>query len=208
MFAPGRLDEGQGIEAAMVANKAKYHKTCRLNYNATMLQKAEKRELDAGGESSGTLHKYPRPHSSETRQDNCFFCQQPPGHDGLHAAATFQLDQKVSTCPTLLQDTQLLRKLSAGDMVAIEAKYHIQCLVGLYNRARDANLEDLDDNGQGQAASASSIAFAKLFLYIEETRQDAETAPANSLAELVKVHKSRMAQLGVEVDNRVHSNRL
>ena len=28
-----RIDEGQGIEAAMVINEAKWHKTCRPRYN-------------------------------------------------------------------------------------------------------------------------------------------------------------------------------
>ena len=109
------------------------------------------------------------------RQDTCFFCRQPAGHDGLCEAATFQLDHRVHTCATLLEDTELLRQLSAGDMVAIEAKYHIKCLVSLYNSARKANLEGLDDNGQGNAASVSDIVFAELVLYIEETRQDEET---------------------------------
>ena len=38
-----RIDEGEGIEAAMVANQVKWHHTCRLRYNNTMLQRAEKR---------------------------------------------------------------------------------------------------------------------------------------------------------------------
>ena len=38
----GRLNEG-GIEAAMVANKAQYHHTCRLKYNETELKRAKKR---------------------------------------------------------------------------------------------------------------------------------------------------------------------
>ena len=39
-----RLDEGHGIEAAMVANKAQYHQTCRLKYNETMLKKSKKNQ--------------------------------------------------------------------------------------------------------------------------------------------------------------------
>ena len=42
-FQIGQLDEGHGIEAAMVANKAQYHHTCRLKYNETMLKRAKKR---------------------------------------------------------------------------------------------------------------------------------------------------------------------
>ena len=47
--------------------------------------------------------------------------------------------------------------------------------------------------------------FAELVLYIEETRQRDETIPVFKLAELSQLYKSRMEQLGVDVDNRVHS---
>ena len=74
-------------------------------------------------------------------------------------------------------------------MVAIEAKYHIKGLVGLYNCVRKTDLEGLDDNGQGNAASVSDIVFAELVLYIEETRQGEETAPIFKLSELAQFYK-------------------
>ena len=36
----------------------------------------------------------------------------------------------------LTGDSLLMAKLSLGDMVAYEAKYHTKCLLTLYNRAR------------------------------------------------------------------------
>ena len=45
-----RLNEGCGIEAAMVANNALYHQACKLKYNNTKLQRAEKRTFDTEGE--------------------------------------------------------------------------------------------------------------------------------------------------------------
>lgn len=35
--------------------------------------------------------------------------------------------RQVKVCAELLEDTELLAKLSVGDMVAIEAKYHTKC---------------------------------------------------------------------------------
>jgi hypothetical protein len=46
------------------------------------------------------------------------------------------VDARVREYATALQDQKLLAKLSEGDLVAIEAKYHPACLVLLYNRAR------------------------------------------------------------------------
>ena len=53
----------------------------------------------------------------------------------------------------------------------------------------------------------SAIVFDELALYIEETRQD-ETAPVFSLANLVNFYQSRMEQLGIQLDTRVHSTQL
>ncbi len=48
----------------------------------------------------------------------------------------FGLDARVRECALQLQDQNLLAKLSTGDLIALEAKYHVQCLVSLYNKAR------------------------------------------------------------------------
>ncbi|KAJ8407186.1 hypothetical protein AAFF_G00288620 [Aldrovandia affinis] len=54
----------------------------------------------------------------------------------------------------------------------------------------------------------SAVVFAELVLYIEEARQDEETAPVFRLADLVQLYQSRIEQLGVQLDTRVHSTRL
>lgn len=54
----------------------------------------------------------------------------------------------------------------------------------------------------------AGVVFAELVLYIEETRLDEETAPVFKLADLTQLYQSRMEQLGVELDPRVHSTRL
>ncbi len=56
---------------------------------------------------------------------------------------------------TLVEDTVLLGKLSVGDMIALEAKYHTKCLLGLYNRARKIKTDASQDEPQ-----VSGIAFA------------------------------------------------
>ena len=40
---PARLDEGGGIEETLMRNRAKYHQSCRLLFNNTKLQRAQKR---------------------------------------------------------------------------------------------------------------------------------------------------------------------
>ena len=65
----------------------------------------------------------------------------------LHVS-TYDTDVKVRRCATVLEDTALLAKLASGDMIALEAKYHLKCLSTLYNRARatDSTSSDSDSN--------------------------------------------------------------
>ena len=46
-------------------------------------------------------------------------------------------------------DKQLLAKVSSGDLVASEAKYHAKCLVALYNAAARAKTSEQNDNCEG-----------------------------------------------------------
>ena len=62
----------------------------------------------------------------------------------------------------------MLAKLAAGDMIAIEAKYHNRCLCALYNRARLASPMDTD----GVEACMHGIAFAELVVFLENASSD------------------------------------
>ena len=49
---------------------------------------------------------------------------------------TMNLDKRLNDCVQTLNDEKLMAKLSGGDAIAQELKYHSTCLVGLYNRER------------------------------------------------------------------------
>ena len=67
------MNEGQGIEAAMISNKAKWHKPCRLRYNNQMLQRAEKRKHQSPVKDYA-LHKRSRLQPScKSGEKLCFF---------------------------------------------------------------------------------------------------------------------------------------
>ena len=54
----------------------------------------------------------------------------------------------------------------------------------------------------------SGIVFAELVQYIEEAMLDEEIAQVFKLANLVELYQSRMQQLGVKLETKVHSTRL
>ena len=204
-----RLDEGQGVEATMVAHQAKWHKTCMLKYNNTMLRRAEKRLIassSAFGSTDNVPGKRARTHSSEatTSDTSCFFCGK-SGTETLHEVATFQVDTRVRKCAAQVGDNELMARLSMGDMVALEAKYHSKCLLALYYRAKTTVEAEQKTDHEGVM---SRIVLAELVLYIEETPLEEGTAPVFRLADLAKLYTTRMEQLGVALCKKVTSTRL
>ena len=198
-----RLNEGQGIETAMITNKVKWHKTCRLHYNNQMLQRAGKRE-----HQSPEIDDAPRKCSrlkSLLKSDGklCFFCGEEGGTDGLHELTTFQVDQRVHKCAKLTGDSFLLAKLSLGDMVALEAKYHTKCLLALYNRARKVQAPQQQISSKDDVVSG--IIFAELVMYIEEVCLEASISPVFKLTDISQLYMSRMQQFGVMRDKRMHT---
>ena len=126
-----RLNEGEGIEASFQQHKATWHDSCRLKFNKTKLQRAEKRKaVPDDSSSSNSPRKYTRRSLEKLPNPihQCFFCgKQAEGEDSLHRASTLELDARVRHCALQLQDKPLLAKLSAGDMVAQDAEYHVKC---------------------------------------------------------------------------------
>ena len=57
-------------------------------------------------------------------------------------ASTFGVDFHMWQCAMKLQDEKLLAKLSAGALIAQDTQYHLQCLVSLYNKAREKKMPE------------------------------------------------------------------
>jgi hypothetical protein len=82
---------------------------------------------------------------------------------------TKQLNDKVTECALALSDGKLLAKLSGGDAVALELKYHHVCLVALYNRY-SAHLNSISQEKSDKSdKDAYPLAFSELVIYITET---------------------------------------
>jgi len=114
-----QLDEGQGIAATLAAHQAKWHKSCRVKYNTTKLQRARKRGHSEGSPAASTsTDEYKQTRCKAACVDNirnhlCFFCHQQLGSE-FHQVATLELDKHVRNAAEFLEDTTLLAQLSAG----------------------------------------------------------------------------------------------
>ena len=116
---PARLDEGGGIEAGQVSHK--------LSTNVQQHQiSASKRQSDAqSNEIDEGL-------TNRRRTSGDIFCDEISTESGL---MTMNLNT-VHECGQTLNDGKLLTKLSGGNAIAQELKYHYVCLSGFYNRER------------------------------------------------------------------------
>ena len=207
-FNINELDSGNGIELTLKINNACWHKSCRNQINSAKIKRAVKRKNETEVNSSQVSPTKTRRSSGASAQNNentekCFFCDQ--ADDVLHKVSTFQIDNKVRKFATELNDTKLLSKLAAGDMVAIDTTYHKKCIVAFYNRAR----KHVSGNaGESEKSRLYAIAFAELVSYVEQAKESQDSRPLFTLAELSKLFSSILEDLGLDQESRVHTTRL
>ena len=67
----------------------------------------------------------------------CFFCDKDDRDMKLHQCQIFQVQRMIEGIAQEIGDTKVLAKLSAGDVIAIQAKYHCKCLAAYYNKKRN-----------------------------------------------------------------------
>ena len=96
----------------------------------------------------------------------CLFCQQEDGH--LHEFRTLEADETVRQMAKELQETELMARMESGDLIAIEAKYHLECLTGLRNRYWSLIRKNAKDfGGCSEEKMLKARVLVKLFTYIE-----------------------------------------
>ena len=203
---PARLDEGDGIEATLRKNAAKYHVNCRLLFNNTKLDRARKRQSNDQTSNTETSRAKLR----RTSHDNevCIFCEKVAPASDLRQASTKGLDLKLRECAEILSDGKLLAKLTGGDVIAQEFKYHHACLCALYNRKR-SYLRSLEKD-QGSTESESDVyplVLSELMTYIVENNLCSDDPVTFRLADICHLYQQRLEQLGVESPS-VNSTRL
>ena len=114
-------------------NQTKWHKTCHLKFAPSKLLWLQKRKLSLEPGSVQQQRKSKRQRTSHNSdQNSCMFCSEISGT--LHNCTTMKLDQDIRRMATELQDSLLLARISSGDLVATETKYHFNCLSAFKNK--------------------------------------------------------------------------
>ena len=117
------------------------------------------------------------------------------------------MDLRVRNCAQVLQDTALLAKLSAGDLVAQEEKYQTKCLVALYNKAERIENSQSASESSRHESMCHAIALADIVRYIEDAKYDQTVSPVFQMTELISMYSDRLKQLGIDIPT-IHSTRL
>lgn len=125
-----------------MTNRAKFHSTCRYKFNNTELKRKaafDSKQKDTltdfniadvdinKPDYTGIPKKLPRRQSAGEEQNICIFCEKKASLSELRQASTFKLNAKLRECAAKL-------RLSAGDVISTEEKYHPECLVKLYRK--------------------------------------------------------------------------
>ena len=142
--------------------------------------------------TDGTRKSIPRKVQGP-KSTTCFLCETDGGE--LREAMTINVNSRINECARLLSDQNLLAKMSAGDVIAQEMKYHPTCLVLLYNRERDyLKAPNEDEQAKKHLKEAYLIAFSELVTYIYEKKAGNDSTDQNmfKLADLAKLHKQRL----------------
>ena len=182
-----------------VSHSASWHKSCHLKFNNSKLAKTnKKREPNPDGEE-----KRPSKRKSLDVQ-KCIFCEKGEEENVLHEVSTLDTDKNIRDMITELNDTLLLARIIGGDLIAMEAKYHLTCLTKLRNRYRSHTRK------AGQAAENTdekmneSRAFVELTSYIEKS-VDSGTL-LFKLNEVHDLYVTRLKELGIK--KQVNKTRL
>ncbi len=98
---------------------------------------------------------------------------------------------------TDLQDTALLSTIGCGDLVALDAKYHLACFAGLRNRHRSFIRKQQDSHStRTEEMRTQARAFAELIAYVENAVDSGTFCFKFSL--LRQLYESRLLILGID----------
>ena len=114
----------------------------------------------------------------------------------LHQCSTMKLELRYMA--TELNDTTLLARISGGDIVAIEAKYHIECLVKYKNSFRSAQRAAASQcSKKDENRCLQALVFAEVVAYIENEVENGTNI--FKFSELHMIYENRLQSVGITI---------
>lgn len=199
---PVKVSFSKDVPAKLLhQNNACWHNSCRQLFTDTMLTRVVNKKRKHDNVSGNVVRSSKRQSlsSSDTKSSystiitmSCVFCSENTNED-LHECCTHNIDVRLRTMATEMEDTDLLAKLAGGDVIAIEAKYHSSCMTKYKNVYR-SHIRNRNRNADSSHERAKGRAFVELVDHIEE--QIMSGTNVFRLKDLHDLHQSRLQQLG------------
>ena len=115
-------------------------------------------------ESTETEDEHCRPKRQSGMQRVCIFCDKITSEQ-LHEIMTLNVDKSIQSMAIEMSDHELLVKISGGDLIALEAKYHLSCLTIYRNRYRTFSTQNAARQASKQARGR---AFSEVVVHIDD----------------------------------------
>lgn len=90
--------ESNGLETILKDHNASWHKSCRVKWNKTKINRAVKRQYANECQEADLSAKRTRlsdPAKHDMKRSICFFCDNESSEDSLHLMSTYQIDHKI-----------------------------------------------------------------------------------------------------------------
>ena len=188
------LSFGEDINVdRLVRHRAQWHKSCGTKFNLNKLDRAQKREMAVSSETRAADKKRHRQRESQDKS-TCIFCRESSEH--LHEFMTIRAGNNMRVMATDLQESALLTRIEGGDLIALDAKYHLACLTALRNRHRSLMRQrhDCSDN-QKEAQKFEARAFVELIMNVENCVEGGQLY--FKLSSLREMYENRLLDLGI-----------
>ena len=208
IFRDSHVGKERRILELMKTNRVVWHNKCRSAVNQQKVDRAKRKAegivpcqspIKTRRQSSRTIGT-----SAEVKDSTdqiCFFCKNPDDKNDLRKVSSLSLHDRVNEAARKIGDAELLAKMSGGDMIALNAMYHLKCLTNLY---RKADAVDHSSEETYNCKIAKAQAFQELADYIEEHRGSGVIL---MMTDLKTLYENRLASLGYP-DTQSHTTRL
>ena len=201
-FRLPELNDGSGLQETLKKKNGKYHKNCRCTYDGQKLERTRNRlhPSTVDDKNSSVCGRSTRSNlgCSIDIKNVCLFCNASEGatKKKLTQAPTIEVGRNIMSHAIVLNDTQLIAKLSTDDLVALEAKYHRSCNVKFLTRSRSC-VRNQDGVAVDQNRLAYGVVVSELVQYMQDMFTYSETAPAFRLSDITKLLDARLNRLGI-----------
>ena len=192
-------DEHFNNPQTFLEKKGKFHRTCQLKINTLKLERLEKSLAkqrcadESEAEKCEPVAECRRTERINNKEDEkidtvCFFCHKEEGK--LHVASTYYLNDRVFHIAKLLNNVEIISKLTEKDMMAWEAVYHSDCLIKFYKKGKEIDEKERSDFDTLVACTA----FAELTEYMSDCAEEDKNT-IFKLDDFIKLYEKRISDL-------------